>query len=55
VYADTFVKVFGGEHALEKRKLRRVQKDPRSNASPSSGNAVAPSVPIETFIEDQNL
>ena len=36
-FADTFVKVFGGEDALKKRKKLKRQKDPRSSASPSSG------------------
>lgn len=36
--ADSFVKVFGGESALAKRRKLKRQKDPRTSASPSSGN-----------------
>ena len=41
-FGDSFVNIFGGESALRKRQKARKQKDPRSNASPISGNAIAP-------------
>ena len=43
-FADSFVKVFGGESAYMKRLEARKQKDPRSSASPISGNAIAPTL-----------
>ena len=42
-FSDSFVNIFGGELALERRKkARTVIKDPKISASPISGNGMVP-------------
>ena len=62
-FADSYVKIFGGNSALAARQKMRA-KDPKRNASPSSGNAISspkasnavmPEIELKVFPTDEKM